>query len=98
MIFSLKFKEQDSSFHLSFGEVTAISDGGYDSGYKEGYKVGEETGYTKGHNDGYNKGFLNGLDDGYDRGYSVGLSERTYETWTITLVDGTVIDKEVALL
>lgn len=35
---------------------------------------------------------------GYDRGYEEGLAARTYETWTITLTDGTVIEKEVALL
>lgn len=45
-------------------------------------------------------------DGGYDRGYAAGyekgeqdgLSARQHETWTITLVDGTVIEKDVALL
>ena len=41
-------------------------------------------------------------DGGYERGYSEGfangLAERTYETWTITLTDGSIIEKEIALL
>lgn len=37
-------------------------------------------------------------DGGYERGYADGLAARKYETWTITLSDGTVIDKKVALL
>lgn len=36
--------------------------------------------------------------DGYDAGYKKGLQEREYETWTITLTDGSTIEKEVALL
>jgi GTP-binding protein EngB required for normal cell division len=34
----------------------------------------------------------------FERGYTDGLSARTYETWTITLIDGTIVEKEVALL
>ncbi len=37
-------------------------------------------------------------DGGYERGYADGLAARTHETWTLTLVDGTVVEKEVALL
>ena len=37
-------------------------------------------------------------DGGYERGYEAGLAERQYETWTITLTDGTTVKKEVALL
>ena len=36
--------------------------------------------------------------DRYDEGYADGLAARTYETWTITYVDGTIEEKEVALL
>jgi hypothetical protein len=39
-----------------------------------------------------------GYERGYSAGYAEGLATRTYETWTITLTDGTVIEKEVALL
>lgn len=61
---------------------TSLPDGGYDRGYR--------LGYTKGHSDGYN--------EGHSEGYNEGLSARTYETWTFTLVDGTIVEKEVALL
>lgn len=44
-------------------------------------------------------GEINNVSDGgYERGYAEGLSKREYETWTITYVDGTVEEKEVALL
>ena len=39
-----------------------------------------------------------GYERGYGEGYEEGLAARTYETWTITYVDGTVEEKEVALL
>lgn len=41
---------------------------------------------------------LNVSDGGYELGYADGLAARTYETWTITLTDGSVVEKEVALL
>lgn len=62
--------------------TTTLPDGGYESGYSDGYS------------DGYDKGHV----DGVEQGYSEGLAARTYETWEITLADGTVIEKEVALL
>lgn len=37
-------------------------------------------------------------DGGYESGYADGLAARTHETWTMTLVDGTVVEKDVALL
>ena len=37
-------------------------------------------------------------DGGYERGYAAGLAKREYEVWTITLTDGSIIEKEVALL
>lgn len=43
-------------------------------------------------------GYERGYERGYDAGYEKGLAARTYEIWTITLVDGTVVEKEVALL
>lgn len=55
---------------------------------------GFEEGYERGYADGYEKGNA----DGYENGYDKGISERTYETWTITLTDGTIVEKEVALL
>lgn len=39
-----------------------------------------------------------GYERGYAEGYADGLSKRTYEVWTITLTDGTIVEKEVALL
>lgn len=47
---------------------------------------------------GFDRGFAEGYAQGKSDGYSEGLAARTYEIWTITLVDGSVIDKEVALL
>lgn len=40
----------------------------------------------------------NDYEEGYQKGYEEGLAKRTYETWTLTLADGSVIEKEVALL
>lgn len=37
-------------------------------------------------------------DGGYERGYKEGLAARTYEKWTFVLTDGTVVEKEVAML
>lgn len=37
-------------------------------------------------------------DGGYEKGYEAGLAERTYEIWTITLADGSAVEKKVALL
>lgn len=53
-----------------------------DGGYEQGYKAGYATGEAAGHK----------------AGYSEGLAARSYETWTITLTDGSVVGKEVALL
>ena len=53
-----------------------------DGGYERGY----DAGYSKGHTDGEQEGYINGL------------AERKYETWTITLVDGSVVEKKVALI
>lgn len=86
MNFRVKFIEQSAGFVAKFGEVHNISDGGYERGYAAGYEVGSADGYTKGHT------------DGVEQGYADGLAARTYETWIITLTDGTVVEKEVALL
>lgn len=45
-------------------------------------------------NDRYDEGYS----DGYTKGHTDGMAERQHEVWTITLVDGTVVEKEVALL
>ena len=45
-------------------------------------------------NEAYEEGYTEGRTDGY----ADGLAARTYEVWTITLVDGSVVEKEVALL
>ena len=49
-------------------------------------------------NDRYEEGYDDGIKQGYSDGYDKGLAARTHETWTITLVDGSVVEKEVALL
>ena len=82
MRLAIKFKPSKQVFHTTFREVNNVSDGGYERGYAKGYEVGNSEGYTKGHSD----------------GHSEGLSARTYEVWTFTLTDGTVVEKEVALI
>ncbi len=51
-------------------------------------------GYERGYASGYDKGEA----EGHKTGYAEGLSKREYEIWTFTLVDGTIVEKEVALL
>lgn len=82
MRFEVEFQLSNQNLTANFGEVHNVSDGGY------------ERGYAKGHTDGLEQGY----DDGRTAGYAEGLAERKYETWTITLIDGTVIEKDVALL
>ena len=57
-------------------------------------QTASDGGFDRGYADGYEKGNA----DGYGKGYNEGLAARTYETWTIAYVDGTVEEKEVALL
>lgn len=66
----------------SFKELKMPLNGGFEEGYDRGYAEGYEEGNS----------------EGYANGYDEGLAARTYETWTITYVDGTVEEKEVALL
>lgn len=47
---------------------------------------------------GFESGYSQGHAVGFEEGYQEGLAERQYEIWTITLTDGTVVEKEVALL
>ena len=86
MIIDVQFEEQDTCVDVDFGEVHTASDGGFELGYAAGYEVGNTEGYTKGHS------------EGVEQGYADGLAARQYETWTLTYVDGTVEDVEVALL
>lgn len=102
MILQVEFTELDQSFTPDFGEVNNISDGGFERGYEAGYNKGNtegrEQGYSDGHKQGYDSGYEVGSNDGYSKGHTDGLAVRTYETWTITLTDGTIVEKEVALL
>lgn len=110
MILDVTFEEQNTSFDICFGEVNNVSDGGYERGYGEGYTKGEIDGYNKGHTDGQEVGYNNGYEkgnadgynkghaDGYNTGYNDGLAKRIYEIWTFTLADGSIVEKEVALL
>lgn len=93
-MFKLKFKENNVSFKPAFGEIYQVSDGGYERGYEAGYNKGYDEGETTGYDKGHNEGEV----EGYKEGYDAGLAARTYETWTITYVDGTVEEKDVALL
>lgn len=86
MIIDVAFQENNCTFDPNFGEVQTASDGGYERGYAAGYEVGNTDGYTKGHM------------EGVEQGYAAGLAAREYETWTITLTDGSVVEKDVALV
>lgn len=90
MKLKVKFRDTSEKLPVNFGELHQISDGGYERGYASGYEVG--------HADGYSEGHTAGVQEGYTNGYQTGLAERQYEVWTITLVDGSVVEKEVALL
>lgn len=46
----------------------------------------------------YSKGYNDGYEVGKSDGYNEGLAQRQYETWTLTLEDGSTIEKEIALL
>ncbi len=89
MKFKVKFRE-GYRFDVKFSDNFHITPGGSDDGYTKGYEEGHKKGYTDGHS--------TGLAEGYANGYAEGLAARTYEVWTITLADGNVIEKEVALL
>ena len=96
------------------GNADAIYNKGYADGeakgFEQGYKDGTEDGISKGYDTGFNEGkeagreigFVEGknagLSEGYEVGYAEGLAQRKYETWTLTLADGTTVEKEIALL
>lgn len=46
----------------------------------------------------YDKGFSEGYGEGFRKGKEEGLAQRQYETWTMTLADGSTVTKEIALL
>lgn len=94
MLFDVSFEESSQTFTASFGEVHNVSDGGYERGYADGKEEGTKQGYA----DGYSDGETAGYERGHAAGVEEGLASRSYETWTITLVDGTVVEKDVALL
>ena len=98
MKINVVFKENKSDFIVNFSEKQIISDGGYERGYEQGYSVGYSKGNDDGQEVGYKEGYSQGHTVGFEEGYNDGLAHRQYETWTITLTDGTVIEKEVALL
>ena len=62
MIIDVQFESTDTEFDCDFGEVTNISDGGYERGLVEGEKVG----YEKGSAEGYAQGEADGRKNEYD--------------------------------
>lgn len=66
MNFVVKFTESDEIFKSNFGEINAVSDGGFERGYAQGLEEGEQQGYTKGYAEGESKGFENGAKSEYD--------------------------------
>jgi flagellar biosynthesis/type III secretory pathway protein FliH len=80
MNFVVKFTESDEIFKSSFGEVNAVSNGGFERGYAQGLEEGEQKGYTKGYAEGESKGFEQGYEQGntpmyYARGFSYTYSK-----------------------
>ena len=67
MNFVVKFTESDEIFKSNFGEINAVSDGGFERGYEEGLIKGEEQGYTKGYVEGEQQGFTEGAKEEYDK-------------------------------
>lgn len=67
MIIDVQFESTDTEFDCDFGEVTNISDGGYERGLVEGEKVGYEKGSAEGYNKGYVEGHTAGQISEYDR-------------------------------
>ena len=94
MKLDVSFSETNQTFDVAFGVVQNISDGSYEDGYTEGYAQGEADGRQQG----YTEGRAQGYAEGEAKGYADGLAARSYETWTLTLVDGSTVEKEVALL
>lgn len=78
---------------MEFDLIWFEEDGSFELDFEE-ISVITDGGFEKG----YQEGYEDGADHGYQDGYEEGLTHRTYETWVITLMDGTVIEKEVALL
>ena len=85
MKLGVKFSESCQSFNPTFGE----------SNQEFPISIGEFTDLAEGER---KQAYYDGYKKGYGEGYADGLAARTYETWTITLADGTIIEKEVALL
>lgn len=98
MVLDVRFSETRQSFDVDFGQIQTADDNAYERGYESGYDDGEVVGYQKGETVGHERGHAEGYADGHITGYAEGLAARTYENWTITLVDGSIIEKEVALL
>lgn len=78
---------------MEFDLVWFEEDGSFDLEFEE-FSVITDGGFEKGYQEGYEEG----ANDGYQEGYDEGLSHRTYETWIVTLIDGTIVEKEVGLL
>ena len=83
---------ETENIELKWQEVSVIGDADsiYDKGFSEGYNKGYEAGFGEGNAIGYGEGFRKGKEEG--------LAQRQYETWTLTLADGSTVEKEIALL
>lgn len=91
-------EESNDKIDLSFDSVVMFKDSGTEEAYNQGYDKGNSDGYNKGKDDGHKEGYAEGYELGYQKGEEVGLAQRTYETWTLTLADGSTVHKEIALL
>lgn len=98
MKIDVTFSELSREFTPEFGEIHNVSDGGFERGYAQGFERGYEDGTHEGYSDGFADGHSEGYIEGEAKGYADGLAARTYEIWTFTLTDGTIVEKEVALL
>ena len=68
MVVDIVFSESDQSFNCNFGEVTNLSDGGFEKGYEDGYSKGKTEGYSNGYSEGHGEGYSLGTQIGYEQG------------------------------
>lgn len=75
MKLDIEFKEQDQEIKVDFGNISIVSDGGYEKGYNDGFSLGETQGYNNGYSQGESEGYAKGETDGFSKGYDKGEAD-----------------------
>ena len=94
---SYEYPKPEDKYYKDLSITVAVPSD-YGKGYDDGYSKGDSDGYDRGYDEGEEEGKLIGYEDGYSKGKDDGLAQRQYETWTLTLADGSTVEKEIALL